>query len=311
MNATTINQALLETLKKTLSIKCLHEGCNWQGTYEQYSSEHIYDHLKLVYAQNSTSIASSAGDHQASHSQKDLDQEMQNYETAAAITDLGVLEMMLTNTRADLQRMSKACSLVQLEKSMIQRLAREVDENKLELHRKLIQGQLTVGALEERLDNIEACCHQNGSFLFAIRNVSSRRMQTGGFNSKPFYTNPEGYKMCLRVYLNGDGAGRQSHLSLFVVLLCGEYDALLKWPFGQHISFILLDQIDSAKNFTDSVQPDRNSSSFRRPLGPNSMNAPAGLPLFMPLGQLTSEQNGYIKEDTLFIKVSVGLQKAS
>lgn len=50
-----------------------------------------------------------------------------------------------------------------------------------------------------------------------------------------FYTSKYGYKMCLRIYLNGDGTGRGSHLSLFFVVMRGLSDALLKWPFNQKV----------------------------------------------------------------------------
>ena len=50
-----------------------------------------------------------------------------------------------------------------------------------------------------------------------------------------FYTSKYGYKMCLRIYLNGDGTGRSSHLSLFFVVMRGLSDALLKWPFNQKV----------------------------------------------------------------------------
>lgn len=50
-----------------------------------------------------------------------------------------------------------------------------------------------------------------------------------------FYTSKYGYKMCLRIYLNGDGTGRGTHLSLFFVVMRGMSDALLKWPFNQKV----------------------------------------------------------------------------
>ena len=46
--------------------------------------------------------------------------------------------------------------------------------------------------------------------------------------------------MCIRAYLNGDGMGYKTHLSLFFVLMKGEFDALLKWPFEDKISMILV-----------------------------------------------------------------------
>lgn len=50
-----------------------------------------------------------------------------------------------------------------------------------------------------------------------------------------FYSSKYGYKMCLRLYFNGDGTGRGTHLSLFFVVMRGKCDALLKWPFSQKV----------------------------------------------------------------------------
>ena len=61
--------------------------------------------------------------------------------------------------------------------------------------------------------------------------------------SQPFYTDRYGCKMCGRVYLNGDGMGKGTHLSLFFVLMRGEYDALLEWPFRQKV----IDWFDNTK----------------------------------------------------------------
>ena len=46
--------------------------------------------------------------------------------------------------------------------------------------------------------------------------------------------------MCILAYLNGDGSGYKTHLSLFFVLMKGEYDALLRWPFDYKVSMILV-----------------------------------------------------------------------
>ena len=56
-----------------------------------------------------------------------------------------------------------------------------------------------------------------------------------GFRVSAFYTAKYGYKLCLRLYLNGDGTGKRTHLSLFIVIMRGEYDALLSWPFRNKV----------------------------------------------------------------------------
>lgn len=46
--------------------------------------------------------------------------------------------------------------------------------------------------------------------------------------------------MCVRGYLNGDGNGYTTHISLFFVIMKGEFDNLLHWPFEYKVSMILV-----------------------------------------------------------------------
>lgn len=80
----------------------------------------------------------------------------------------------------------------------------------------------------------------NGTLIWKIRDYKRRKQEavaakTLSLYSQPFYTGYFGYKMCARVYLNGDGMGKGTHLSLFFVVMRGEYDALLPWPFKQKV----------------------------------------------------------------------------
>ncbi|KAI9543717.1 TNF receptor-associated factor 2 [Dissostichus eleginoides] len=109
--------------------------------------------------------------------------------------------------------------------------------------------------------------------------------------------------MRLRIYLNGDGTGRGTHLSLFFVVMRGNSDPLLKWPFNQKVTLMLLDQ-NSREHIIDAFRPDVSSSSFQRPV--SGMNIASGCPLFCPLSKLDSK-NSYIRDDTIFIKAIVDL----
>ena len=155
-----------------------------------------------------------------------------------------------------------------------------------------------------RLDMMD-CKNTDGVLLWKITEIRRRRRdavsgKTPSIYSQPFYTSPNGYKMCARLYLNGDGMGRGTHLSLFFVIMRGEYDSLLPWPFRQKISLILIDQ-DGQRNISDAFRPDPSSSSFQRPR--NEMNVASGCPLFVALSTLDS--GGYIKDDAMFIKIVV------
>jgi hypothetical protein len=50
------------------------------------------------------------------------------------------------------------------------------------------------------------------------------------------------------VFLNGNGAGENSHISTYIKILPGEYDALLRWPFSHSVSFTLFDQSSVPEN---------------------------------------------------------------
>ena len=98
--------------------------------------------------------------------------------------------------------------------------------------------------------------------------------------------------------------GKNTHISLFIVVMKGTYDALLPWPFQQKITLNILDQQGRDHvPVVDSFQPDTASSSFKRPT--NDMNIASGCPLLMPLSYLDIKGREYIKDDCMFVKVLV------
>ena len=95
----------------------------------------------------------------------------------------------------------------------------------------------------------------------ARRTEEARIAKTILLYSSPFYASRFGIKMCRRLYLNGDGAGKGTHLSFFLTVMRGEYNALLSWPFRQMVTLTLLDQ-DMRKNIVQAFRLEPSSSSF-------------------------------------------------
>ena len=60
--------------------------------------------------------------------------------------------------------------------------------------------------------------------------------------SSPFYTDDEGYKMCLRVSVGGEGNGRGTHVSVGLCLMRGPHDYFLAWPLRETFKITLLNQ---------------------------------------------------------------------
>ena len=96
-----------------------------------------------------------------------------------------------------------------------------------------------------RLSLIENSNH-DGSMIWRIPRFSQRMAdaQTGRYISifSPFYMGRYGYKMCLRLYILGDGIGKNTHMSLFFVVMKGELDDILQWPFTHRVTFKLINQ---------------------------------------------------------------------
>lgn len=174
--------------------------------------------------------------------------------------------------------------------------------------------------------------------LFSHETVLGSYFALLSFCLAAFYSSKYGYKMCLRLYLNGDGTGRGTHLSLFFVVMRGKCDALLKWPFSQkvggplkylhpfqstvatingtkqtgvppppplvpQVTLMLLDQ-NNREHIIDAFRPDVTSTSFQQPI--SEMNIASGCPLFCPLAKLAGK-SPYLRDDTIFIKAIVDL----
>jgi TNF receptor-associated factor 2/TNF receptor-associated factor 3 len=164
--------------------------------------------------------------------------------------------------------------------------------------------KVNVSELELQLQASLASTH-NGSFLWRIPDVARRRRDAideriTSIYSPPFYTGRNGYKMCIRAYLNGDGIGYKTHFSVFFVLMRGEFDPLLKWPFEYKVSLILVDQ-EHRKHIVQTFKPTPESSSFRRPQ--SDMNIASGCPQFSKLSVLDDES--YTKDDVIYLKCIV------
>ncbi|XP_055685595.1 TNF receptor-associated factor 4 [Lutzomyia longipalpis] len=126
--------------------------------------------------------------------------------------------------------------------------------------------------------------------------------------SPPFYTSQYGYKLQASMFLNGNGPGEGTHVSVYIKVLPGEYDALLKWPFGHSITFTLFEQgcSGSQGGVAESFVPDPTWENFQRPsMEPDTLGF--GFPRFISHELLT--RRPFVKDDTIFLRVKVDPSK--
>ena len=70
-----------------------------------------------------------------------------------------------------------------------------------------------------------------------------------------FFTHPHayGYKMCVKVYPNGCGDGKGTHISIFTHLMKGSYDDHLKWPFRGVTTIQIVNQAGDHDHIEKSI----------------------------------------------------------
>ena len=85
------------------------------------------------------------------------------------------------------------------------------------------------------------------TFFWRIRNWSAvlrdaKNHTTEKIFSDGFYTDYPGYKLCLGARANGKPGCLGSHIYVYVHIMKGEYDDLLKWPFQQTFKLSIVSQ---------------------------------------------------------------------
>lgn len=126
--------------------------------------------------------------------------------------------------------------------------------------------------------------------------------------SPPFFTSHYGYKLQASMFLNGNGPGEGTHMSVYIKVLPGEYDALLKWPFAHSITFTLFEQGPNGGQggVAESFVPDPSWENFQRPSkAPDSLGF--GFPRFISHENLSKRP--FVKEDTMFLRIKVDPSK--
>ena len=125
--------------------------------------------------------------------------------------------------------------------------------------------------------------------------------------SPPFYTHTQGYKMCLKVYPNGDGIGKGTHVSIFARLMRGEYDDQLQWPFQGQLISELLNWREDKRHKIHTVDFRKHSSS-RVCARVTDWDVETGLgnPLFIRHSSLSynpTANTEYLQDDCLRLRV--------
>ena len=97
--------------------------------------------------------------------------------------------------------------------------------------------------------------------------------------------------------------GKFSHISLFLVLMKNDFDALQKWPFLKSVKITIINQREAEESIVEVMTTTTNSTSWNKPT--KDMNIAAGFPMFATQEKVYDKKAGFLKDDSLFIKCEV------
>lgn len=88
---------------------------------------------------------------------------------------------------------------------------------------------------------------------FKMKDYSSLKSGQKWWYSRPFFTHPGGYKLCLGVMPSGNGDGKGTHISVYIYRMRGDNDEHLEWPFRGEVTFELLNQLEDSDHISRTV----------------------------------------------------------
>ena len=138
----------------------------------------------------------------------------------------------------------------------------------------------------------------DGTLVWKISSYAEKKARERVLHSRVFYTDRFGYKLSLICYPDGDGTGKSTHLSLFLVVMRGEFDDILRWPLRARVRFEAMSR--QGGKIIDVFTTDTSLKSFARPTSESNLGA--GCPRFVDKERLESS---CLVDDAIFLRAKV------
>ena len=220
-------------------------GCE-KGVYRGDIKSHVNDKLLHHVLMQNAQIESFQQQLQGINTQfkmqlEKIKEEKESLEQRVIELETKVSELSVNNRKLDVQN---------------KELEKEIKEMKLKQPESVSEGPF-----DQPTSMQQPVSHVTGTYKptraeFIMTDFDEYKKDNDIWYSPHFYTHPSGYKMCLKVYANGDGSGKGTHLSIYVYLMRGEFDDLLKWPFRGEVSVKLLNQVEDKNHIVDKIHFD-------------------------------------------------------
>ncbi|XP_059060070.1 TNF receptor-associated factor 6 [Achroia grisella] len=189
-------------------------------------------------------------------------------------------------------------------------LIRSVFERVVILEQRNREQAICIANLTKKVDVLSALTNYNhvrycmGNYIWKIECFKDRLQKMSQNHnsmlySPGFYTSPYGYRFCLRLNISPQNP---QCFALHVHMMRSEHDNSLEWPFNGRISFAMINQYDSDKTQKDTMMSISHLTAFKKPtldICPRGF----GYTTYAMIEDVVD--NGFVKDDTLIIRVQI------
>ena len=139
---------------------------------------------------------------------------------------------------------------------------------------------------------------------FTISEYSKRKQFNNIYVSPPFTTSPQGYKFSIKAFINGYRSGKGTNITMKAIIMKGQHDDLLEWPFTGTIIIEILNWRADNRHFKQVYSIDLNDDLDRVTEGEYGKDF--GFFKFishatLPFNSLKNTQ--YLKDDCICVRV--------
>ena len=122
----------------------------------------------------------------------------------------------------------------------------------------------------------------------------------------PFFNHPHGNRLCLQVFPNGYRRGKGTYVSLFMYVMQGPFDSLLKWPFRGELTVQVVNQVGDHDHWEATSDRKLGGMHAVRVIGRERAEGGWGFHHFIPhtiLEHGSAKEVQFVKENHFIVRV--------
>ena len=185
-------------------------------------------------------------------------------------------------------------------------IANKIQQTQQEFTLKLQSKHEEIAQLARPKQDFKSTPHLHQvNFCFTLDKFKHHKENDIEWYSEPFYTHPQGYKMCVEIYING--LDNSNYVSLYTCIMKGERDDKLSWPFHGKVTILLLNQQSNNHHHAYTISFDESIPLFyRERVLTGEKNRGWGNHRFISYSKISEESSivQYLKDDCLKFRVS-------